>query len=183
MRVYESCHTHSVTNTHSCVWHDLVICVIWMLFWIREEAHVQESRHTHSVTHTHACVWHDLFICVTCLEALHDSFNSFIPPKNGKIALLLPTNCKMCSKQFTPTHRASKWQCKEKERRQQVPTHKHHRHTHTHSCWPRTVWCVVNMLHTNGMSPLIIANGTKWYAIFGCNSPWLYLRLKNRSTQ
>jgi len=46
------------------------------------------------------------------------------------------------------------------------------------SCWPQTVWCVVNMFHKNGMRPLIIANGTKCYSIFCCNSPSLYIRLK-----
>ena len=35
----------------------------------------------------------------------------------------------------------------------------------SHYCWPRTVWCVVNMFDKNGMSPLIIANGTKCYSI------------------
>ena len=48
----------------------------------------------------------------------------------------------------------------------------------SHSCWPRTVWCVVNMFHKNRMRSLIIANGTKCYSILYCNSPWLYIRLK-----
>jgi len=48
----------------------------------------------------------------------------------------------------------------------------------SHSCWPRTIWCVVNMFHRNEMRPLIIANGTKCYSILYCNSPWLYIRLK-----
>jgi len=48
----------------------------------------------------------------------------------------------------------------------------------SHSCWPQTVWCVVDMFHKNGMRPLIIANGTKCYSISYCNSPWLYTRLK-----
>jgi len=49
----------------------------------------------------------------------------------------------------------------------------------SHSCWPRTIWCVVNMFHKNGMRPLIIANGTKLYSILHCNSPELYIRLKH----
>jgi len=48
-----------------------------------------------------------------------------------------------------------------------------------HSCWPRTVWCVVNMFHKNKMRPLIIANRTKGYSILYCKSPWLYIRLQN----
>ena len=35
------------------------------------------------------------------------------------------------------------------------------------------------MFHRNGMSPLIIANGTKRYSILDCNSPWIYIRLKD----
>jgi len=35
----------------------------------------------------------------------------------------------------------------------------------------RTVWCVVNMFHKNGMRPLIITNGKKCYSILYCNSP------------
>ena len=48
----------------------------------------------------------------------------------------------------------------------------------SHSCWPRTVWCVVNMFYKNGMRPLMIANGTKCYSIQYWNSPWPYIRLK-----
>jgi len=48
----------------------------------------------------------------------------------------------------------------------------------SHSCWPRTVWCVVNMFHKNEMRPVITANGTRCYWILYCNSPWLYIRLK-----
>jgi len=48
----------------------------------------------------------------------------------------------------------------------------------SHSCWPRMVWCVVNMFRKNGMRPLIIANGTICYSIVYCNSPALYTRLK-----
>ena len=48
----------------------------------------------------------------------------------------------------------------------------------SHSCWPRTVWCVVNMFHKNGMRPLIIASSTNFYSIWYCNSPRLYIRLK-----
>ena len=33
----------------------------------------------------------------------------------------------------------------------------------SHSCWPRTVWCVVNMFHKNGMRPWLISNGTICY--------------------
>jgi len=47
-----------------------------------------------------------------------------------------------------------------------------------HSCWPRTVWCVANMFHKNGMRPLIIANRTKCYSILYCKSQWPYIRLK-----
>jgi len=32
----------------------------------------------------------------------------------------------------------------------------------SHSCWPRTVWCVVNMFHKNRMRSLKISNGTKF---------------------
>ena len=48
----------------------------------------------------------------------------------------------------------------------------------SHSCWPRTVWCVVNMFHKNRMRSLIIATGRKCYSILYCNLPWLYIRLK-----
>ena len=48
----------------------------------------------------------------------------------------------------------------------------------SHSCWPRTVWCVVNMFRKNGMRPLIITNGTICYSILYFNSPALYIRLK-----
>jgi len=50
----------------------------------------------------------------------------------------------------------------------------------SHSGCPRTAWCVVNMFHKNGMSPLIITNGTTWicYSILYRNSPALYIRLK-----
>jgi len=48
----------------------------------------------------------------------------------------------------------------------------------SHSCWPRTVWCEVNMFYKNGMRPLMIPNGTKCYSILYCNSQWLYIRLK-----
>jgi len=48
----------------------------------------------------------------------------------------------------------------------------------SHSCWPRTVWRVVNMFHKNGMRPLIIANGIKCYSILYCNSKSLNIRLK-----
>jgi len=54
----------------------------------------------------------------------------------------------------------------------------HPRMEKSHSCWPRTVWCVVNMFHKNGMRPLIIANGTKCYSILYCNSQSLHIRLK-----
>ena len=38
--------------THSCVWHDSVICVTWL-------SHICDMTHTY--------VWHDSFICVTWL--------------------------------------------------------------------------------------------------------------------
>ena len=53
----------------------------------------------------------------------------------------------------------------------------------SHSCWPRTIWCVVNMFRNNGMRPLIIPNGTKCYSILYCNSQWLYIRLKYMYSQ
>jgi len=48
----------------------------------------------------------------------------------------------------------------------------------SHSCWPQTVWYVVNMCHKYGMRPLIIVNGTMCYSILYCNSQTLYIRLK-----
>jgi len=47
-----------------------------------------------------------------------------------------------------------------------------------HSCWARTVRCVVNMFHKNGMRQLIIGNGTICDSILCWNSPALYLRLR-----
>jgi len=46
-----------------------------------------------------------------------------------------------------------------------------------HSSWPRTVWCVVNVFHKNGLRPLIMSNSTICYSILYRNSPELYVRL------
>ena len=46
----------------------------------------------------------------------------------------------------------------------------------SHSGCSRTVWCVVNIFHKNGMSPLIITNGTICYSILYSNSTQLYIR-------
>ena len=48
----------------------------------------------------------------------------------------------------------------------------------SHSGCPRTVWCVVNTFHKNGMSPLRRTNGTIFYSILYRNLRLLYDRLK-----
>jgi len=44
----------------------------------------------------------------------------------------------------------------------------------SHSNHPRTAWCVVNMFHSNRMSPLIRTNDTTFYSISYCNFQELY---------
>ena len=46
----------------------------------------------------------------------------------------------------------------------------------SHSGCPRTAWCVVNVFHKNGMSPLIITNSTICYSILRCYLPALYIK-------
>ena len=97
-------HTHTpipvCDMTHSYVWHDSFICVIWLIHTC-DMTHlyvfaaspccllnqrctknfkklwcVMSRTHTH--THTHSCVWHDSFICVTWLIPMCDMTHSYV---------------------------------------------------------------------------------------------------------
>jgi len=104
----ESCHTYErvmfVTPmhcdvTHSYVWHDAFLSVIWLMshIWMSHVIHINESCHTYewamlhiwisllSVTWliymcdmTHSYVWHDSFICVTWRIHMCDMTNSYV---------------------------------------------------------------------------------------------------------
>jgi len=97
--IRDICLIHMCDMTHSCVWHDLFICVTWLI-------HMCDSTHSYvwhesfkwttwpihmcDMTHSYVWlflflyvtrlihVWHDSFICVTWLIHMCDMTHSYV---------------------------------------------------------------------------------------------------------
>jgi len=61
----------SCDMTHSYAWHDLFTCVTWLI-------HVFDTTHIHMCGMTHSCLWHDVFICATGLMYTCDMTHSYV---------------------------------------------------------------------------------------------------------